>query len=39
MIGCWINVVLYVAIGLTLLCFLLIWYRQKKKLEALNGKK
>jgi preprotein translocase subunit YajC len=36
MIGCWIDIVLYIAIGLTVVCFLLIWRKQKKQLEALK---
>jgi len=39
MIGCWIDIVLYVAIGLTVVCFLLIWLKQKKQLEALKKDK
>lgn len=33
MIRCWIDIVLYIAIGLTVLCFLLIWHNQRKYLK------
>lgn len=34
MIGCWIDIVLYAAIGLTVVVFALIWVKQSKELKA-----
>lgn len=39
MVGCWVDIVLYAAIGITLIVFAAIFVAQGRTLKALNSEK